>query len=637
MKRRRAKREGGQPVDQGAGERVPGLEDAGSIEPQRPGGPEVMLATAEEAAPAQLSEDGGLLTTSARRELPFDVQMGGVQKERFGEYLVRHAAVSQESINEAVGHQIDSGARIGEVLVELGALDERSLAAALAGFFGYPISDLRREKIEASVMTLVPESVARSYQAMPLGVVDGQLRVAVAEPSDQLASALAQASGREVQIEVAPLSDIEWAINSYYRLTGDIDQLVEKFEFSEPSGAPRSVDEVLAEVSEDAPIVQVVDRIITQAMRDRASDVHIEPADDIVRVRFRIDGALTEVLRLPANMGMGLVSRIKIMADMNIVERRRPQDGQLTAVIDGTPIDVRVATISTIWGETCVMRILDKKRSVFKMSELGMSDTTYDSYAKLIRAPFGMVLCAGPTGSGKTTTLYATMSEVADPSRNIMTIEDPVEYVFPSINQIQTNDQAGLTFAQGLKSILRQDPDVILVGEIRDVETARIAVQSALTGHFVLSSLHATDAVSAVLRFLDMGIESFLIASSVIAIVGQRLVRRICPACKAPFEMSDDDLAFYREGGGTAKEVFYRGTGCNFCNQTGYKERIGVYELLPITSELRHLIIAHAEEDEIRAVAARQGMRTLREQAIDLVARDVTTVSEIIRSVYIMQ
>src|SRR5277367_1949715 len=315
-------------------------------------------------------------------------------------------------------------------------------------------------------------------------------------------------------------------------------------------------------------------------MRDRTSDVHIEPSEDVVRVRFRIDGALKEILVLPAAMGLGLVCRIKIMAGMNIVERRRPQDGQLTTTIDGKEVDVRVATTATIWGEKCVMRILDKTRSVLRLDDLGMPADTHARYSKIVRAPFGMVLCAGPTGSGKTTTLYATLSEVNNPTLNVMTIEDPVEYVFPSINQIQTNDQAGLTFATGLKSILRQDPDVILVGEIRDVETARIAVQSALTGHLVLSSLHATDSVSALHRFLDMGIESFLVASSVIGIVGQRLVRRICPSCTEVYQLSDEERSFYEGSEGPDKTEFIRGAGCNFCSGTGYQGRIGVYELL---------------------------------------------------------
>jgi type IV pilus assembly protein PilB len=303
-------------------------------------------------------------------------------------------------------------------------------------------------------------------------------------------------------------------------------------------------------------------------------------------------------------------------------------------MIDEKEVDVRVATVATIWGETCVMRILDKTRSVLSINDLGMTQATHDAYSKLIRSPFGMVLCVGPTGSGKTTTLYASLTEISDVARNVMTIEDPVEYVFPSINQIQTNEQAGLTFATGLKSILRQDPDVILVGEIRDVETTRVAVQSALTGHFVVSSLHATDSVSALHRFLDMGIESFLIASSILAVVGQRLLRRICTTCKAPYEPTDEELVFYESSGGAPKTEFFQGTGCNFCSHTGYKDRIGVYELLVMTPELRRLIVGWATQEELRNMAVKQGMRTLRQEAINLVSQDITTVAEVIRSVY---
>ena len=374
--------------------------------------------------------------------------------------------------------------------------------------------------------------------------------------------------------------------------------------------------------------------MVTQALRDRASDVHIEPQDEILRIRFRIDGALHDALALPADMGPALISRIKILSGMNIVERRRSQDGQFSIEVDGRSLDVRVATTATIWGEKCVLRLLDKTRSLFKLHELGMPTDTAEMYSGIIRSPFGMVLCAGPTGSGKTTTLYATLSEINEPHRNIMTIEDPVEYVFPSINQIQTNEAAGLTFADGLKAILRQDPDVILVGEIRDVETARIAVQSALTGHFVLSSLHATDTAAALHRFLDMGIESFLIASSVVAIVAQRLMRRICPSCKAPYTPPAEELAFYENTGGTPKTRFYAGKGCNFCAGTGYLDRIGVYELMRITPEIKRLIVGWATQEELRRLAVSQGMRTLRDDAIALVADDVTTISEVVRTIY---
>jgi type IV pilus assembly protein PilB len=291
--------------------------------------------------------------------------------------------------------------------------------------------------------------------------------------------------------------------------------------------------------------------------------------------------------------------------------------------------------MATIWGEKAVLRLLDTTRQLLDMSHLGMPPETRDDFSKLVRSPFGMVLCAGPTGSGKTTTLYAVLTEIADSERNVTTIEDPVEYVFPSINQIQINEQADITFAGGLKAILRQDPDVILVGEIRDIETARIAVQSALTGHFVLSSLHSTDATSALHRFIDMGIEPFLIASSVIALVAQRLVRRICSACREPYVPSSDELALYERWGGTAKETFWHGAGCNFCAHTGYSERIGVYELLRVTEDIRELVVKQASQDDLRARAEYEGMRTLRDEGLSLIEHDVTTVAEILRTIYI--
>ena len=578
-------------------------------------------------ADASASPVGGRTVTASLMASP-------VYQGRLGDLLLEKDLVTQTQLEQALAGQAVTGGKLGEILVAMGVLAPQALADALASFFGLVVINLRRENVDPAVIALVPENVAREQLAVPVRLEDDGLYVAVAEPTDDLRALLARTTGHPVNLMIAPLSDITWAIDSNYQAIGNVEKLVQAFEAVE-GARRRAAGTSEAEIPiDDAPVVQVVDRILTQAMRDRASDVHIEPSEDYVRIRFRIDGALKEILQLPTAIGPGLVSRIKIMANMNIVERRRPQDGQLTINIDGKEVDVRVATVSTIMGENCVMRILDKTRSVFHLNDLGMPVDTPATYAKLVRSPFGMVLCAGPTGSGKTTTLYATLSEVSNPTLNVMTIEDPVEYVFPTINQIQTNEQAGLSFATGLKSILRQDPDVILVGEIRDVETTRVAVQSALTGHFVISSMHATDSVSALHRLLDMGIESFLVASSVLAVVGQRLLRRICPSCKTTYTLSDDEREFYEESGGPQKEVFYYGSGCNFCSDTGYKERIGVYELLVMTPEIKRLIVGWATQEELHNMAMKQGMRTLRQDAINLVAQDVTTVAEVIRSVY---
>jgi type IV pilus assembly protein PilB len=370
-------------------------------------------------------------------------------------------------------------------------------------------------------------------------------------------------------------------------------------------------------------------------MRDRASDIHVEPLDDRLRIRFRIDGNLVEVFNIPLGVHAALTSRLKIMSGMNIVERRRPQDGQFSTSIDGKDVDVRVASVATVFGEKIVMRILDKGRSMIGLAELGFPRDTYLQYSKMVHAPFGMVICAGPTGAGKTTTLYATLQEINSSGKNVTTVEDPVEYIFPGINQIQTNEQAGLTFATGLKAILRQDPDVILVGEIRDADTARIAIQSALTGHFVLSSLHGTDSVAALHRFLDMGIEAFLIASSVVGVIGQRLLRRICDSCKEPYTPGADELAVFRQhSGGSDKTQFFQGAGCNYCAGTGYRDRIGVYELLRITPELRRLIVGWATTEELRRLAVAQGMRTMLREAMALVESDTTTISEAVRTLF---
>jgi type IV pilus assembly protein PilB len=557
----------------------------------------------------------------------------GATRSQLGALLVGAQLITHAQLAEALLQQSASGKRLGNLLVELGAINERDLARELSAQLSIPLVDLSQQAPAKDAIETLPESLARSKLAIPLVIDDDDLTIAVADPTPELAEVLANATKRQVRLVMAPRSDVQQAIDSAYRALGSISDHVRAFEQTE---TPRRVIENVAAqaLADDAPVVQVVNLVITQALRDRASDVHIEPQQEHMRVRFRIDGALHDVVELPMSMSPSLVSRLKIMAGMNIVERRRPQDGQFTTEADGHDIDVRVSTVATIWGESCVLRILDKSRSLFKLGELGMPEDTHHVFTGLIRAPFGMVLCAGPTGSGKTTTLYSALNEINEPYRNIMTIEDPVEYVFPSINQIQTNEQAGITFANGLRSILRQDPNVILVGEIRDVETARIAVQSALTGHFVLSSLHATDSAAALHRFLDMGIESFLIASSVVAVVSQRLVRRTCLSCKVPHQPKDEELAFYEESGGPPKTSFCQGEGCNFCAGTGYRDRIGVYELMRITPEIKRLIVGWATQEELQRMAVSQGMRTLRDEAIRLAAEDVTTISEVVRSIY---
>ena len=550
-----------------------------------------------------------------------------------GQLLVGAGMITHTQLADALVQQTASGRRLGAILVEQGALSDTELAAALSEHLGVPLVDLSHAAPAQDAAELFAESVARSNLAVPIASDEDGVTVAVADPTPEVIAAVQAAIARPVRIVVAPRSDIQRVIDAAYRALGHIQRHVQAFEAVE---APRRPQELAPRVTvdDDAPVVQVAQLIVTQALRDRASDVHIEPQGDHLRIRFRIDGALHDAIALPLSMAPALTSRFKILANMNIVERRRPQDGQLTMDIDGREIDIRVSTVATIWGECCVLRILDKGRALIRMSDLGMPPDTREQITQLIRYPFGMVLSAGPTGSGKTTSLYAALAEIDEPHRNIMTIEDPVEYIFPTINQIQTHEQAGITFATGLRSILRQDPDVILVGEIRDVDTARVAVQSALSGHFVLSSIHATDCAAALHRFLDMGIESFLIASSVVAIVAQRLVRRTCPSCKVPYVPAADELSFYEESGGQPKSTFWRGEGCNFCGGTGYRDRIGVFEVMRITPEIKRLVVGWATQEELQRMAVSQGMHTLRQESIRLVEQDVTTVAEVLRTIY---
>jgi type IV pilus assembly protein PilB len=562
----------------------------------------------------------------------FLVADAGVPK--LGELLVESQLIASSQLEEALLQQSASGKRLGELLVEQGAIDDFDLARVLARRLGLPLADLRQDAPEDDAIALVSESIARAHLAIPVRKTAEGLEVVMASPQDEVAlDEITHVAGIPVIPMIGPPSDIRRAIDKSYRALAGVGRHVDAFLAAEAITA-RTVEQ--SDTAADAPVVQVVNLIITQGVRDRASDIHIEPQESHVRIRYRIDGALHDVLALPANMGPSVISRVKVLASMDIVERRKPQDGQIAMEVEGRPLDIRVATTATIWGEKCVMRLLDKNRSLFRLGDLGMPEETHDRFSRLIRAPFGMVICSGPTGSGKTTTLYAALTEINNSESNIMTVEDPVEYVLPSINQIQIHDQSGVTFAGGLRGILRQDPDIILVGEMRDVETARIGIQSALTGHLVLTSLHGTDAAGALERFLDLGIEPFLVASSVVGVVGQRLVRRICRYCSVPYEPPLEEIEFYRRLGGPEKDKFWHGEGCNFCLRTGFEDRIGVYELLVVTEEMRQLIARKARHDEIQELAISQGMRTLRDGGIQLVADDVTTISEVLRNIYVI-
>lgn len=523
----------------------------------------------------------------------------------------------------------------GNILLTKYGVDRAEYTAALAKVTGLPQADARSVQLDSELAHRIEESVARTFHVVPIREANGKLVVFGAKPTDTLRGEAESAAGQVFEWYACDPKTVTSYIEQIWRSDADIGRLVATFETSDAQVA--LAEEKASEISLDdqAPVVQLVNRVVGQALRDRASDIHVEPLDGALRIRFRIDGQLVEAVKLPLTAHKPLVSRLKIMSSMNIVETRAPQDGQFSTTVDGHPLDVRVSTVATVFGEKVVMRLLDKSKSMVGLGELGMPRETYAQYSKIVHAPFGMVICAGPTGAGKTTTLYATLQEINDSGKNVTTIEDPVEYVFSGINQVQTNERAGLTFASGLKALLRQDPDVILVGEVRDADTARIAVQSALTGHMVLSSLHGNDSVAAVHRLLDMGIEAFLVASAVVAVVSQRLLRRICDNCKEPYEPTADELTVFRQhSGGSDKSTFYRGVGCSYCADTGYRERIGVYELLRVTPELRRLIVGWATTEELRRLAVAQGMRTMLREAMQLVEDDMTTIPEVVKTLF---
>ncbi|MDP9073981.1 MAG: Flp pilus assembly complex ATPase component TadA, partial [Actinomycetota bacterium] len=455
---------------------------------------------------------------------------------------------------------------------------------------------------------------------------------AMADPSNVFAiDDIHHLTGRNVKAVVATRASIEAALDKYHRLDTDAENI------SAQAASTIEAEEDLAnirEVLEDAPIVKLVNVVITQAVQDRASDIHIEPTEKDVRIRYRIDGVLHEVMRAPKNIQNGIISRLKIMADINIAERRVPQDGRVSATIGGRAVDVRVATLPTVHGEKVVMRILDKSNALLQLTDLGFLPDNMRRYEKSYLRPYGTILVTGPTGSGKSTTLYATLNILNDESKNVITIEDPVEYRLPNINQVQVNLKAGLTFAAALRSVLRSDPDIVLVGEIRDIETANIAIQAALTGHLVLSTLHTNDAASTPIRLVEMGVEPFLVGSALDCIVAQRLARKLCDKCKERFEPSAAELTaagWDMEADGGVRPTLYRAVGCGKCSRTGYYGRFAIHEVMPVTEEIERLIAERAHSEDLKKAAIADGMLPLRQAGLRTVRNGTTSIEEVLR------
>jgi len=556
------------------------------------------------------------------------------QEKRLGELLLENGLLTAEQLEAALAEQKRQRRPLGQILLAQGLVDEKALAGVLSLHFNVPQVDFSRTRIENDALALVSESYAREHTILPLRVDKDELELATVDPGDlALFAELKVLTRRRIKPVLGVRSEIDKAISQAYKLRTGVDRNVRSFEeTSRPTLASRR----LADVKQDAPVVQIVDLIIAQGAEERASDIHIEPQQDHLRVRFRIDGVLHDATRLPATLAAPVSSRVKLLANLDIVDRRHSQDGQIQTTVDGRPLDIRVGTIETIWGEKVVLRLLERSRSVLRLDTLGFSAASLQTFRALVQSPYGMILVTGPTGSGKTTTLYAALNELNRNEQNIMTIEDPVEYTFQGVNQIQINRLAGITFANGLRAILRQDPDAILVGEIRDKETAEISVQSALTGHLVLSSLHATDAIGAIYRFLEMGIESFMVTSAVIGVLAQRLVRRICPECTLAYEPAPEELEFYRAIGGQGT-VFKRGNGCAFCAHTGFHGRIGVFEVLRMTDGIKRLLLRNASPGVLRTLATAQGMTALRSSGLAKVDEGLTTIGEVMRSVHLSE
>jgi type IV pilus assembly protein PilB len=554
------------------------------------------------------------------------------KSKQLGQILIELGMITPEQLEQALEEHRRTPKSIGRVLIDLGMIKEGDLVRALAEQVGLEFVDLSEYPIDPTATTLLPEALARRYRAIPIGERDGKLLVAMSDPANVYAlDDIHTITGRDVQPLVATAADVEQAIQKFAGMDGQVEALA-----NVAADAMDGEEEHLEAALEDAPIVKLVNAIMTQAVGDRASDVHIEPAEKSVRIRFRVDGVLHEPMPpAPKNIQGGLISRLKVMAELNIAEKRLPQDGRISMKVGGRQLDLRVATLPTVYGEKVVIRVLDKSNALLALEDLGFLEESYKQFARSFKKPYGAILVTGPTGSGKSTTMYSTLNILNDVNKNIITVEDPVEYRLAGVNQMQVNPKAGLTFASALRSILRADPDIVLIGEVRDKETAMIAVEAALTGHLVLTSLHTNDAPSAITRLTEMDVETFLVASAVDAIVAQRLARILCERCKEAYQPDERELvqAGYPEWLLPEIKQLFRHSGCAACSNTGYRGRMGLYEVMPMTEELERLTVERASAEALKAVAIQQGMITLRDDGLEKVRMGLTSIEEVARVV----
>jgi type IV pilus assembly protein PilB len=581
--------------------------------------------------------------------------MARIEKKLLGQSLVSENIVTEDQLSQALNEQKKTSDTLGYTLIRLGMITEQQLIEFLVAKLGFSHANLRNYVIDPKVVKLIPENIARKYHCIAILRVKGALTVAMLDPLDSfLLDNLEYTTACKIKPLVSSMSEIQAATDEFYRADatahipggigsattgtapnaqGTIEDFAKKIQGLNENrpGESSIVDLTQINAGDKQSIIQLVNLIITRAIKEKASDIHIEPDETLLRTRFRIDGMLQEVMALPKGFEAATISRCKVMAELDIAEKRVPQDGRIKLQLNNREIDLRVSTYPTLRGEKVVMRILDKSMVVFGLEELGFPDDTLKHFSSLIKKPNGIILVTGPTGSGKTSTLYAALQKIKDPTINIVTIEDPVEYQLANINQGQINPKAGFTFAGGLRSILRQDPDVIMVGEIRDYDTAEVAIRAALTGHLVFSTLHTNDSAGAMTRLIDMGVEPFLVASSIIGVMAQRLIRTICEECKEEYipaaAVIKRSKLLYQAG----KTKVFRGKGCQNCNQTGYRGRTTVTELLVPTERIKELIVEKAATSVIKNEAMKQGMRTLRQDGLAKVLRGITTLSEVIR------
>jgi type IV pilus assembly protein PilB len=571
-----------------------------------------------------------MLSSASEWQVPSKGQE--IELQQLGEILIAEGVLTEYQLMEAIDEQRARGQTLGRTLVERGMISEPQLVRALSQQVGMEFVELGNYSIDRAAVAMVPEAMCRRHTALPISLSEGTIKVAMSNPANVMALDDIQAVTKlHVVPVVATHDDVLAAIDRYCRSDAELEDLQGEIGQETNDVDLSSMGSV---IEDDAPIVRFVNLIISQAIQDRASDIHVEPAENHVRIRYRIDGVLHEMQRAPKATQNGMISRIKIVSDIDIAERRKPQDGRLSVTHQGRKVDLRVATLPTVWGEKVVMRILDNATATMALEDLGLSDANSKLFEESYSKPYGMILVTGPTGSGKSTTLYATLNQIARPEINVITVEDPVEYRIPGINQVQVNPKAGMTFAAALRSILRADPDVVLLGEIRDGETAQIAIEAALTGHLVLSTLHTNDAPSAITRLIEMDIEPFLVGSAIDCVVAQRLARRLCTQCREEKEIDVAVIPDRLLGDVTTPTLkLWFPVGCSHCSQTGYRGRLALHEVMVVNEEIERLAVTRASSAEIARAAAKGGMQSLLMDGWAKVLAGFTSLEELLRVV----